>query len=139
MASTVRDVMTANPTCLDARSNLVDAARSMRDGGMGAVIVMDGTTLCGIVTDRDIAIRAVAESKDTQQTTLGDICSRDIATVNPDTPIDEAVKELRGRGVRRLPVVEGDKPVGIVSIGDLAVEQDPGSALADISAQPANT
>jgi CBS domain-containing protein len=139
MAQTIRDVMTPDPVCLDSRTPIVEAARAMRDRGIGDVIVMEGERLAGIVTDRDIAIRAVAEGRDTQTTTLGDVASRDVATVAPDTTIDDAVMQLRGRAVRRLPVVEGDRPVGIVAIGDLAVEQDPGSALADISSKPANT
>jgi CBS domain-containing protein len=141
MVQTVREVMTADPIALPASASLVEAARTMRDGGIGDVIVLDsresGKTR-GIVTDRDIAIRGVAAGHDPNDVTLGDICSSDLVTLSPNDPVDRAVDLMRTRAIRRLPVVEDGRPVGIVSLGDLAVERDPGSALGSISASTPN-
>ena len=139
MATTmVRDVMTADPITLDSGATAVDAARAMRDSDIGAIIVLDGDGACGIVTDRDITIRAVADGDDVSTITLGSICSQNPTTITPDASIDEALQIMRREDVRRLPVVEGNQPVGIVSLGDVSVEKDAGDALADISSAPAN-
>lgn len=139
MAQTVREVMTANPKTVDADDTIVDAARLMRDEDVGAVIVLKGKRVDGIATDRDIAVRAVADSRDPGATSIGEIASTDLVSLSPDDSVDRAVQVMRQRSVRRLPVVDGDRPVGIVSIGDLAVDRDSTSALADISAaQPNN-
>jgi CBS domain-containing protein len=138
MAQSVRDVMTANPIALPATSSVVDAARTMRDANIGNVIVVDNGRICGIVTDRDITVRGVAEGKDVSSLKLRDICSQEITTLSPTDSVDDAVRLMREKAVRRLPVVEGGKPVGIVSLGDLAVERDPHSALGNISAAPPN-
>jgi CBS domain-containing protein len=135
----VADVMTANPVVLDSDAPLADAARAMRDSGIGDVIVLEGGTICGIATDRDIVVRAIAAGKDPAATPLGDICSKDVTTLSPDSPVDDAVRLMRQKAVRRLPVVEGDRPVGVLSLGDLAIERDSGSALAEISDAPPNT
>jgi len=136
--TTLKDLMTPNPLTVSTDTPVADAARYMRDEGIGDVIVTDGETVQGIVTDRDIVIRAVADGLDTATTTVGDICSTDLATLSPDAEVEEAVTLMRERALRRLPVVEKGKPVGIVSIGDLAMERDEDSALADISAAPPN-
>jgi CBS domain-containing protein len=138
MAQSVRDVMTANPIALPATSSVVDAARTMRDANIGNVIVVDNGRICGIVTDRDITVRGVAEGKDVSSLKLRDICSQEITTLSPMDSVDDAVRLMREKAIRRLPVVEGGKPVGIVSLGDLAVERDPHSALGNISAAPPN-
>ncbi|HVE99474.1 MAG TPA: CBS domain-containing protein [Mycobacteriales bacterium] len=138
MSTHVRDVMTPDPVTLDSSATAVEAARAMRDSDIGAVIVLDGGTTCGIVTDRDITIRAVAEGDDLSAVNLASICSRNPSTITPDASIDEALQLMRREDVRRLPVVEGDQPVGIVSLGDVSVERDAGDALADISSAPAN-
>jgi CBS domain-containing protein len=138
MASTVRDVMTSNPRSLPSTATASEAATAMRDVDAGAIVVTEDDRMCGIVTDRDLVVRILAEQRDPGRTQLGDICSRDVTSVSPDTPIEEAVAELRGRSVRRLPVVENGRPVGIVSLGDLAVERDPESALGQISAASPN-
>jgi CBS domain-containing protein len=138
MAQTVNDVMTKNPRTFDAGEPVVAAARAMRDDDIGAVIVMDANRVRGIVTDRDITVRAVAEGRDPNAVTLGETSSGDVETVTPATSIDEAVRIMRERAVRRVPVVDNGQPVGIVSIGDLAMERDSSSALADISAAPPN-
>lgn len=138
MAQTIQDVMTPEPVTLDAKTPTVEAARVMRDRDIGNVIVLEGGTVSGIVTDRDIVIRAVAEGQDPSTITLGDIASRDVTTLSPSDSVEDAVRVMRDKAVRRLPVVEGDRPVGIVSIGDLAIERDSDSTLADISASPPN-
>jgi len=138
MAHKVREVMTENPVMLEMKDTLVEAARKMRDEDIGDVLVMKDGKLCGIVTDRDITVRATADGKDPNQVTLGDICSQELVTISADRPVSEAVSLMRNKTLRRLPVVEGDKPVGIVSIGDLAVELDERSVLASISAAEPN-
>jgi len=138
MPQTIREVMTKNPKTVSADSTATQAARIMRDSGIGDVIVVDGKRICGIVTDRDITVRAVAEGKDPSQMKVTELCSRELVTLKPDDPVDTAVKLMRDKSLRRVPIVEGEKPVGVVSIGDLAIERDPGSALADISAAPSN-
>src|SRR6266508_182244 len=98
----------------------------------------DGSKVYGIVTDRDIVVRGIAEGLDPRTNTLDDICSRTLTTVSPDDSIDTAVSLMREKAIRRLPVVKRGRPVGIVSIGDLAIERDSHSALADVSAAPPN-
>jgi CBS domain-containing protein len=135
---TLQDVMTRDPIVLDARAPVTDAAQAMRDRDTGDVLVQDDGVLCGIVTDRDIVVRAVADNADTTSLPLGDICSHEVTALSPSDSVDDALRVMRDQSVRRLPVVDGGRPVGIVTIGDLAVEQDPGSVLGDISAAPAN-
>jgi CBS domain-containing protein len=139
MAHTIRDVMTHDPITMTADSPVTEAAMAMRESDIGDVIVLDQTDqVCGMVTDRDITIRVVAEGRDPSKTKLGEICSRDLAAVTPDDSVGDAVKLMSEKAIRRLPVIDGGRPIGIVSIGDLAVERDPDSALADISAAPPN-
>ena len=136
MGQQVKEVMTTRPIILDRDASLVEAARVMRDEGIGDVIVVEGEDAAGIVTDRDIVIRAVAEGADPNSTRLGQVVSGDLTAVAPGDPVDRAVELMREKAVRRLPVLEGGKPVGVVSLGDLAIQGDPGSVLADISAEP---
>ncbi|HWC12529.1 MAG TPA: CBS domain-containing protein [Acidimicrobiales bacterium] len=138
MPPTVRDVMTTNPVALSAQAPVLDAAKRMREADIGDVIVLDGDTICGLVTDRDIVVRVLAEEREPAGTKLGEICSRELATVSPDDDLTRAGDLMKERQIRRVPVVEGGRPVGIVSMGDLAVERDPDSALGEISAAPAN-
>jgi CBS domain-containing protein len=134
-ARQVRDVMTAMPQTVSLETPLTGAARLMADQGIGNVIVVEQDTerVVGIVTDRDIAIRAVAEGMG-PSTQVGDIYSRDLAAVEPTSTVREALELMKGLNVRRLPVVEGDHALGVVSLGDLSNEAGAGSALADISA-----
>lgn len=138
MGQNIRDVMTPNPVSLPASSPVMEAARMMKERDIGDVIVLDEGKICGVLTDRDIVVRALAAGKDPGSTNISEICSRDLAWVSPDEDVDKAVQMMRDKAIRRLPVVDGDKPVGMVSIGDLAVERDRESALADISAAPPN-
>ena len=110
----------------------------MRDEEVRGVLVIQDGKLCGLLTDRDIVVRAVAEGRDPSKTQVGEVASTDVATLAPDQDVGEAIRLMREKHVRRLPVVEGGRPVGIVSLGDLAVERDPDSVLADISAAPPN-
>ena len=139
MAQQIRELMTPNPVALPGTASVHEAARAMRDADIGDVIVIENDRVCGIVTDRDIVVRTLAEARDPATTTLADICSHPLLSVSPTDSVEEAVRLMRTYALRRLPVVEGGQPVGIVSLGDLAVERDPGSALGDISAAPPNT
>jgi CBS domain-containing protein len=138
MAQKVREIMTENVVTLSGSAPITDAARRMKEADIGDVIVLSDGTICGLVTDRDIVVRAIAEGKDPQSVALEEICTHDVATVGPDDSVEQAIEILRRRAVRRVPVVEGGRPVGIVSIGDLAIERDEHSALADISAAESN-
>jgi CBS domain-containing protein len=132
----ISDVMTKDPATLDVMSTAADAALMMRERGIGDVLVTDGEQLRGIITDRDIVVRAVAENRNPVTVTVGEICSTDMTTLSPNDSISDAVKLMSDRALRRLPIVEDGHPVGIVSLGDLAVEQDRESALGQISAAP---
>lgn len=136
--ATIKDVMTPTPITLPTSAFAWDAARLMKEQDIGDVVVVDDERVCGIVTDRDLVVRVVSEGRDPSRTTVGEICSENLKTVSPGDPIDHAVRLMREEALRRLPVTENGKPVGIVSIGDLAVQRDPESALADISAAPGN-
>jgi CBS domain-containing protein len=136
----VRDIMTAEPRALAPGASAMEAARVMRDNDIGDVVVLEEERLYGIVTDRDIVIRVLAEQTDPSAVRLADICSRDLTTIAPDASVGEAVRLIREKSIRRLPVVEDDgQVVGIVSLGDIAVARDRRSALGDISAADPNT
>jgi CBS domain-containing protein len=139
MAQQIRELMTPNPVALPGTASVHEAAQAMRDADIGDVIVIENNRVCGIITDRDIVVRTLAEARDPATTTLADICSHPLLSVSPTDSVAHAVRLMRTHALRRLPVVEGGQPVGIVSLGDLAVERDPGSALGEISAAPPNT
>jgi CBS domain-containing protein len=137
-AHSVRDVMTAGVETVRPTDPIAEAANKMRQQDVGALIVLDDSdSVFGVVTDRDIAVRAVAEGLQ-PTSTISEIVSRDVTAISPDDTVEHAVRLMRDRSIRRLPVVADGRPVGIVSIGDLAIELDRSSALADISAAPAN-
>ena len=138
MAQSIRDVMTQDPECVSGDTTVADAAKLMKDKDFGAVLCKDEDQVSGILTDRDIALRVVAEGKDPTSTTVDEVATKDIKTLSPDDSVEDAIKLVREQNVRRVPVVEGAKAVGIVSIGDLALERDKDSALADLSGSPAN-
>ena len=132
--SKVRDVMTSNPLTMEERSSVRDAAIAMTGAGVGPVIVIDeDKNVTGIVTDRDIVVRVVARGLEPEDTPIADVCSRDLAVVTPDDDAAHAAELMRSLAVRRLPVVEGTCAVGVVSIGDLAIDRDPASVLATSS------
>ena len=126
--------MTRDPRTVNADDPIVDAARIMRDRDIGDVIVLQNGDVGGIVTDRDIAVRGVADGRDPQSTSVSEVCTTGIETIEPNASVDDALRKMREADIRRLPVVEGGRPVGIISLGDLAVEREPDSTLADISA-----
>lgn len=136
MAETIRDVMTPMPVALSPEQSIVEAAMLMRDEGIGDVLVVDGDRLVGLVTDRDLVVRCLADGVDLETATIQDACSGEIVSVGPDDSVDDVVSVMRDNAVRRVPVVQDGRPIGIVSIGDLAITEDPTSVLADISAAP---
>ncbi|GAA2970608.1 CBS domain-containing protein [Streptomyces enissocaesilis] len=138
MARKVREVMTAAPVTMSPQTSVAEIARVMRDEGIGAVLVAEGDELRGLITDRDLAVRIVAREGNIADYSAADACSGELITVSPDDGLDRAVSLMREYAVRRLPVVEDGLPVGIVSLGDLAVERDTDSVLADISAADPN-
>ncbi len=139
MDQSIRDVMTPSPCAIQASASVMEAAQLMRGNDIGDVIVLEGERLCGILTDRDIVVRALAEGMDPETASVGDICSRELTTIEPSASVGQAVRIMRDKAIRRLPVAdETGHVIGIVSIGDVAVERDRRSALADISAAPPN-
>ena len=118
----IREVMTPNPQCVSPGDSIQNAARIMRDCDTGAVPVVDNGRPVGIVTDRDIVVRAVAEDKQLNRP-VRDIVSADVIYVTPEMSTHEAVDLMSEHQVRRLPVVENNRLVGIVSLGDLAVKE----------------
>lgn len=133
MAEFVKDVMTAGVVAVRPDASVVEAAQLMRAQNIGDVVVADGQEVVGVLTDRDIAVRTVADGADPMGVSVGSVCTPDPLTLAPDDPVSAAVALMRENAVRRVPVVEGGLPVGLVSLGDLAEARDPGSALADIS------
>jgi CBS domain-containing protein len=138
MAQHVRDIMTAAPVTVEPRTPVGTVAQVMRDQNIGAVLVTEGDRLRGLVSDRDLVVRTVAEGADPRETMVDRACSGDLVTVSPEDELDRAVRLMREHSVRRVPVVENGEPVGIVSLGDLAIERDPESALGDISVAKSN-
>jgi len=120
----VKDVMTSNPQSCAAGASVADAAKTMAGSDVGPIPVVDGERLVGLLTDRDIVVRVVAEGRDPQATTVGEVASSDLATVSPDEDLDRALQLLAERQVRRLPVVEGERLVGIVAQADIARHGD---------------
>ena len=136
-SKTIRDVMTSNPTTIEPSTPIAEAARKMRDEDVGSLPIVDGDQLIGTITDRDITIRAVANGRDAQSTTAGEIASRDLVTIDPQQTLEEAARLMAQHQLRRLPVVEEDgRIVGILAQADVAQEADPalaGRMVEDIS------
>ncbi|MGH9087773.1 MAG: CBS domain-containing protein [Acidimicrobiales bacterium] len=139
MAQTVKDVMTTPIATVEPDTTVQAAARRMREEDVGALVVETRGDIQGIVTDRDIVVRAVAGGRDPARILVRDVCSGEIASVGTDQLLERAIGTMRDRAVRRTPVVEGGRPVGILSIGDLAIERDEDSALATISVAAGTT
>ncbi len=138
MDKRIGDVMTPYPKTVDAEASVAEAADLMREADVGDVIVATAGRLCGIVTDRDIVVRVVAAGLDPSATRVGDICSTEVAVLAPEDEVGDAEARMREHHVRRLPVVVDGQPIGMFSLGDLALEGDAQPALADISAAPPN-
>ncbi|MEV4753944.1 CBS domain-containing protein [Micromonospora sp. NPDC049559] len=128
----VADVMTRQVLYLAAETTLDEAAKAMRDADVGDVVMTEGATLAGMVTDRDIVVRAVAERLDPGRTTIGQVATRDIVMIEQNSTVLDAANLMRERGVRRVLVCDADRNlVGIVSLGDLAVRAEPAPAAGD--------
>ena len=132
-----KDVMTKDPATLGPEATLGEAATLMRQEDCGSIPIVDGGRLVGIVTDRDIVIRAVAAGKDARSTKVSEVMSADPVCISPDTDVDEAADVMADRQIRRLPVVEDGKLAGILVIGQIARrepdEQQTGETLKEIS------
>jgi CBS domain-containing protein len=120
MGTSIKDVMTSQVRACEPTATVVEAAKVMAREDVGPVPIVEEGRLVGIVTDRDIVVQVVAAGRDVNSTTVGDIASRDLVTVSPDADLDDALTLLAERQVRRLPVVEGDRLVGIVAQADIA-------------------
>lgn len=129
----VRDVMTEDPEMLTPDISLRYAAGVMAEEDIGDVLVGDDGRIEGIITDRDIVIRALATGLEIETTPIGDIATSDPVTVHPDDELEVAVQKIRDCRVRRVPVVDGGSPVGMISLGDIARVEDPASPLAKVS------
>jgi CBS domain-containing protein len=125
MGKSISQDMTSNPRGVETSTPVAEAARIMKTEDVGSVPILEGDRLTGMLTDRDIAIRLVAEGKDPQSTTVGEIASRDVVTIDPQQDLDEALRLMAQHQVRRLPVVEEDgRLVGIVAQADVATQGD---------------
>jgi CBS domain-containing protein len=132
VATKMRDIMSYAPVCLAATEPVWAAATAMRDHGIGAVLVIRRGKLSGLVTDRDIAVRVLAENRNPLSTQVGDMASAGLAVLGPDAGVEQAARLFRERAVRRIPVVQDGRPVGMISFGDLARER----RAADRTARP---
>jgi signal-transduction protein with cAMP-binding, CBS, and nucleotidyltransferase domain len=133
MDAKVRDVMTPGPIGVDYDQSVGEAARAMRDWGVGAILVVSNGSLYGLVTDRDLVVRAVAEERGADEP-VGPLSSANLIGVDADADVHEAMRLMRQHGVRRLPVLEDGQVAGIVSLGDLAMQDEPDLAFAQLSA-----
>jgi CBS domain-containing protein len=141
VSTKVRDAMTPGVRSVAPTDSLTDAAAGMRDEDVGSLPVVEGDRVVGIITDRDIVVRAVAEGADSRTGKVGDVSSGDPVTVGPDEDLDDALELMAHHRVRRLPVVEDGRLVGVVAQADVALaakEKDSGRMLEEIS-QPAST
>jgi CBS domain-containing protein len=124
MAESVRDAMTENPSSVDASASVVEAAKMMRDQQVGSLPVTDGDNVVGMITDRDITTSVVAEAADPEKTSVGDVSSGDAISIEPDKDLEDALQLVASNQVRRLPVVEDGKLVGIVAQADIALNEN---------------
>jgi CBS domain-containing protein len=136
MGKKIREVMTPAPETIQADRPAAEAARKMKEADAGMIPVMTDGNLLGTVTDRDIVVRVVAEGKDPQTVTVGEIASTDVVTVQPDEDLDDALNKMAKHQVRRLPVVEDGRLVGVLAQADVAregKEKDVGHTVEEIS------
>jgi CBS domain-containing protein len=136
MTQSVRELMTPNPTCVSPEAAVSEAVRLMESEDVGSLPVVEGDELVGVVTDRDVALRIVGAGRDPGATTVGEIQSRDPVTVGPEQDLSEALSEMARHQVRRLPVVDGRRLVGVVAQADVAREaadHETGRVVAEIS------
>jgi CBS domain-containing protein len=124
MAKRVKEVMSSNPCSIDADKPVSYAAKMMKDENVGMAPVVEGERLVGALTDRDIVTRVVAEGKDPDSVTAREAASTQLVTVEPEQDLDEALRMMASNQVRRLPVVEDDRLVGVLAQADVAREAD---------------
>ncbi|HEU4522502.1 MAG TPA: CBS domain-containing protein [Thermoanaerobaculia bacterium] len=139
----VRDVMTPDPDCVSERDSILDAARIMRDEDTGVVPVVDGKKVIGLITDRDIVVRAIAEGKDINSIKVNEVMTKQVRSVREDNTVDEVLNLMSKAEIRRVPVVNSSNEiVGIVSIGDLSTrttkDDKVGQTVERISEAPPN-
>lgn len=138
MGQAVEAAMSPNPHIVDRDASLLEAARAMRETEIGSIVVTAQDKVCGIVTDRDITVRATALGAEPINTKVKEICSQRLVTVDPGQSDEQAVDLMHEHGLRRMPVIDGSRPVGIVSLGDLAAQRDRESVLGEISSAEPN-
>jgi CBS domain-containing protein len=125
MGQTIKDVMTSKPCTIDADKSVAYAAKMMREEDVGLAPIVEGDKLIGMLTDRDIAIRVVAEDRNPDQVKVREVASKQVVTIDPQQDLDEALRIMAKHQVRRLAVVEEDgKLVGVVAQADIAREGD---------------
>ena len=139
----VRDVMTPNPECVSERDSIRDVARIMKEQDTGVVPVVDGKRIIGLITDRDIVVRGIAEGREMSTVKVNEIMSKSVRSVKEDTPLTEVLDLMSSAEIRRVPVVNGNNElVGIVSLGDIATNSSQdgrvGKTVENISEAPPN-
>jgi CBS domain-containing protein len=122
--TSVRDAMTENPRSIGASASVVEAARLMRDEDIGSLPITDDEKLVGMITDRDITTSVVADAADPEATSVGDVVSQDLITVEPNKELEDALQLMARHQIRRLPVVENGSLVGIVAQADIALSEN---------------
>jgi len=139
MPQTIDEMMTTDPRTVRGQATIEDAARIMRDADIGDVIVLDESgRVAGIVTDRDLVVRALADGVDPAEVRVDSILDQEVVSIAPDESVETALDLMRDHKIRRLPVIDDERLVGIVTLGDLSIEHQTGSTLADISDAPPN-
>jgi CBS domain-containing protein len=133
----VKDIMTRNVAYIDPNSTVVEAAKLMQQHNVGSIPVVDQSGIKGIITDRDIVIRNIAGDRDPKSTPVRDVMTAQVTTVTPDTDVNQLSSMMSNQQVRRMPVVENNKLVGIVALGDMATnnwaDSEAAEALTEIS------
>lgn len=127
----VKDIMTTNVTCVNPSTSVIETARLMQQHNIGSIPVCDNNGIVGIVTDRDIVIRNIAQGKDPNSTIVKDVMTSAITTVSPEMEVDDISRKMASSQIRRLPVVDNNKVVGIVALGDVATQAKYDAEIAD--------
>jgi CBS domain-containing protein len=136
----IRELMTPAPVAVAPSDSVSEAAKAMREHGIGAVLIQGQGKLAGLVTDRDITVRVLAQGRDPRDVPVIEIASREVVAIGPDDDTGDAARLIAERGVRRIPVVEDGVAIGVISLGDLELaRKEERTPLADISAAPPST
>ena len=134
MTRKMRDIMSPAPVCMASGESVAAAARAMKEHDTGTVLVLSDGRLSGLVTERDIMVRVLAENRDPLTMLVGDICSGELAVLGPDDEVEQAARLVRERAVRRIPILADGTAVGMVYIGDLALDAGEPSTLTALAA-----